>query len=560
MRGCEPAHLQWRDPAHGLCQCIHVHTPPSLHSCWQHSHGWTCLWRTGMGMQHQAQKLSFRQLAKCCSQILGRPLTARSDHDTLRCWSTSPKWCGRTSNQNSHNMGTESHDPSAPALARPIWWGFVAFALEHAVFLWNNLPKSAAGPSPVEILTGVVSPDRSNCFASFHVWGCPGWVLDPKPQDGKKLPEWHKQSQCGMHLGISSKHLNAVGDILNLCTGHITLSVMNSLWQSKPLSLTNSLMPTLGTPSSAEVDLNSILTPPMHKVTLWHSMTFTMISWMTMPPQNLREMNETTSPLLPMLQCLLLPDLKILCHHCHQLCLLLLFSSPKKSKSSNDHTRQNCLDRGVSGALMATQTGVWAWWWNAVGGPLAWLELLVVERCRDACHCPQVIMQVRVGFMSRSSHVTSLTHTWHCIVSLLQLLHLTCALCCCLSRTNTFTAQSQNHKATKPPVLANGKDNQKIQAKTLNSQQLHQSDWSEMLLKMKSTDSKCTLLNFHKQCNPDSQLIKDWTPHAHAAEANNMDNPNWNQAMNGSNAKGFWEACHTEIRMDAWAHGSLGCG
>ena len=34
------------------------------------------------------------------------------------------------------------------------------FALDHAVYLWNNLPKSSTGPSPNELFTGCVSPNR----------------------------------------------------------------------------------------------------------------------------------------------------------------------------------------------------------------------------------------------------------------------------------------------------------------------------------------------------------------------------------------------------------------
>ena len=34
-----------------------------------------------------------------------------------------------------------------------------------------------------------------------------------------------------------------------------------------------------------------------------------------------------------------------------------------------------------------------------------------------------------------------------------------------------------------------------------------------------------------------------------AAKANDSDTPNWNQAMNGPNAKGFCEACQMEIDM-----------
>ena len=41
-----------------------------------------------------------------------------------------------------------------------------------------------------------------------------------------------------------------------------------------------------------------------------------------------------------------------------------------------------------------------------------------------------------------------------------------------------------------------------------------------------------------------------------AAKVNDADNPTWNQAMNGPNAEGFWEACKKEVdtltKMDVW--------
>ena len=41
-------------------------------------------------------------------------------------------------------------------------------------------------------------------------------------------------------------------------------------------------------------------------------------------------------------------------------------------------------------------------------------------------------------------------------------------------------------------------------------------------------------------------VLNDWTPTAFAAKGNDADTPNWDQAMNGPNAAGFWEACKIE--------------
>ena len=67
------------------------------------------------------------------------------------------------------------------------------FALEHAVTLWNNLPREDSRLSPLEIFTGTKSP-TSDRILNSRVWGSPVYVLDPKLQDGKKLPKWKKKS------------------------------------------------------------------------------------------------------------------------------------------------------------------------------------------------------------------------------------------------------------------------------------------------------------------------------------------------------------------------------
>ena len=95
------------------------------------------------------------------------------------------------------------------------------FALEHAVCLWNHLPKSRSGLSPHELFTGSVTPNREERTSRARVWGSPAWALDPALQDRRCLPRWSKRSALGMHLGVSPTHSTTVGHILNLCAGKI---------------------------------------------------------------------------------------------------------------------------------------------------------------------------------------------------------------------------------------------------------------------------------------------------------------------------------------------------
>lgn len=95
------------------------------------------------------------------------------------------------------------------------------FAMDHATYLWNNLPRARGEHSPLELFSGTKQPAEDTISRS-RVWGCPAYVLDPRLQDQKKLPKWTKRSRCGMYLGASLDHHSTVGKILNLKTGAVS--------------------------------------------------------------------------------------------------------------------------------------------------------------------------------------------------------------------------------------------------------------------------------------------------------------------------------------------------
>lgn len=95
------------------------------------------------------------------------------------------------------------------------------FALDHAVYLWNNLPRDRNGLTPLEVFTGVHQQHNDEILRA-KVWGCPAYVLDPKLQDGHKLPKWKRRSHCGMYLGSSFDHAESVGRILNIRSGAVS--------------------------------------------------------------------------------------------------------------------------------------------------------------------------------------------------------------------------------------------------------------------------------------------------------------------------------------------------
>jgi hypothetical protein len=73
------------------------------------------------------------------------------------------------------------------------------FALEHAAYLWNHLPRSETRLAPQELYTSslFVSYDH---LARLHTFGCPVYVLHPCLQDGYKVPKWQPRARRGQLL------------------------------------------------------------------------------------------------------------------------------------------------------------------------------------------------------------------------------------------------------------------------------------------------------------------------------------------------------------------------
>ena len=74
--------------------------------------------------------------------------------------------------------------------------------------------------SPEELFYAIKS--NHSKLASAKVFGCSTYVLDPRIQDGKKIPRWNPQSKMGQFFGRSDKHASSIGLIRNLKTGKIS--------------------------------------------------------------------------------------------------------------------------------------------------------------------------------------------------------------------------------------------------------------------------------------------------------------------------------------------------
>ena len=105
------------------------------------------------------------------------------------------------------------------------WPGTVTLDLwsmdvEYATYLYNVMPNMQTNTAPIGLLTG--SRMTGVEIRNSRVWGCPAYVLDPKIQDGNKLPRWIPRARQGQFMGRSRVHAATVGLIQNLKTGNIT--------------------------------------------------------------------------------------------------------------------------------------------------------------------------------------------------------------------------------------------------------------------------------------------------------------------------------------------------
>jgi len=65
-------------------------------------------------------------------------------------------------------------------------------AMTYAVHMHNHTPSCQDGLCPIQIWTK--SKSNQSQLKNAHPWGCPVYVLDPRLQDGFKIPRWEPRS------------------------------------------------------------------------------------------------------------------------------------------------------------------------------------------------------------------------------------------------------------------------------------------------------------------------------------------------------------------------------
>ena len=96
-------------------------------------------------------------------------------------------------------------------------------AMDHAVWVYNHMPKEDTGLTPAELWARSTYIPVKELFGRCHPWGCPTYILEPKLQKGGiKIPKWQPCSRRGAFMGFSRWHSATVALVLNLLTKSIS--------------------------------------------------------------------------------------------------------------------------------------------------------------------------------------------------------------------------------------------------------------------------------------------------------------------------------------------------
>ena len=347
------------------------------------------------------------------------------------------------------------------------------YAMEQAVYIWNHLPREDSGLSPSELFFGVKDTNH-DAIKNAKVWGCPLYVLNPKLQDGKKLPKWKAKSRRGLYLGVSPEHSSTVARVLNPDTGRIT-------------------------PQYHVVfdEAFSTVRPPL---TFDH---FGSDVWEVLVRHGLH-------------QSLDADDLKgnpvPFQEHFGDFEPADDDSDSSSTSVSEGEDDDSDLETSVSDTDTFAPEGV------PPAVPRRFTRSGRRIRPPDRLHGSVLTAAVKPRKMRTPKHGKS--------------------------------------ARLRRKYLAGGNPNAKVRNSTREASFVHGLDWSTATSMLKDGDLNSVLAYLEKHKDPRHGTLEDWHPLAMAAKASSADTPTWEEAMNGSKAKGFWEACKTEVEtlqdMDVW--------
>ena len=91
--------------------------------------------------------------------------------------------------------------------------------MDHAAWVYNQIPQQKSGITPLEFLIGNHSDHRDLCHC--HVWGCPVFVLNAKFARYQEATKMESMLLDGSIPCFSHLHSSLVALVRNLHTGYV---------------------------------------------------------------------------------------------------------------------------------------------------------------------------------------------------------------------------------------------------------------------------------------------------------------------------------------------------
>jgi len=350
----------------------------------------------------------------------------------------------------------------------------------------------------------------------LHVWGCPVYVLDPKLQDGKKLPKWQPRSRRGQFLGYSPQHSTTIGRILNPRTGYVSPQY-HVVYDDQFTTVPNA-------------ESGGVFSEVPFDADRWHDLLHSGV-----------ERHVSEDDVLPLDPRTCLPALHddwltpTERQHRNSQCRQHPPVPPRHQLPSSDMASEGGGQRepepaevapASEGANQADQLDDDALSLVDDGELLAEPEHMHAPEPEPEPE-PETELRTRSG--RRVNRLTRLIET--------------------------MVAQCNKPPRGEPNAYRNPK--RKINAEALNKQFLMALQWNQVVETLKSADHRAMMSLMEQHTDLDSNTVEWMHPMALAAKANAEDNPTWDQAMNGPDQQGYWEACQKEIKTlveekDAW--------
>ena len=387
------------------------------------------------------------------------------------------------------------------------------FAFEHAVYLWNHLPKNDSHLSPTELFSGVKQPYQERLIW-LHVWGCPTYVLDPRLQDGKKIRKWQPRARRGQFLGYSQKHSSQIRLIRNLNTGYI-LPQYHVVYNDKFTTV----------PSSDQINLNS---NGLFKSTVWEHLVQTGYKIKLDNNYNeLRQMKERPK----LHEEWLTPEERLLrerlCSERKQL---------RQQRLEHQHPQNQVVEEQPPPTQINNDARV-----QDIYDPS--FDPEGVKTDNNSTQSSEGDAQCDHDTPTLGSHKRT---NWQQIGD--------------SSNYGRGKCQKRPNQHYMGDIWANYRNHKllpkKVRTGVLYDQYLHSLNWEQTINMVQSGDLQSLLAQIELETDPDAGMVEALFPMALAAKANADDNPNWDQAMNGPNAKGNMKACKIELNTlegkEAW--------